>query len=611
MSKTDQPPLPQLPLNDSIFENGRLVSRAFDDIYFSTQGGLKETEHVFIHGTELPDCLAGHDDIVIAETGFGTGLNLCAVMSWMKKTKTSAKVTYISFEASPLSREIAAQALAAFPELEPFSQDLIMLWPPRWPGVHHFSVLDGQLEVTLHYGQAEDLLPQLDFKADFWFLDGFSPSKNTSIWSQQVLENVARCSYKGTKLASFTVARAVRTCLAEAGFAVERRPGFGHKRHMLTATMSKGREKPCIALPEHVLIIGGGVAGCAIAFHLRRLGISHQLIDSAPSLASHASGNPAGLVLPHLSVGDNLPSRLSLSAFADALKNCTAANAVFSQNILSLDIPDVKKIRQQKLATQDYPQDLACYMEKTDIAEQLGFEANEGGMLFPHGLVIDPKQYCQYLAADSDIIASQKVTQIQPIHPVGWRVATTAGKIFEASHLILCTGYGLPEMCEQLDLSGANFQLTSGQLSFMDPAQMSKALPALNFGGYLARFGDKVMLGASYSHHLNAAPSEEGHKFNLDLLPPTYHHLIDTDIKHWQGRVSQRLATKHRMPICDENITQQHHQIGVLGALGSRGLTYASYLARHLTNQLAGRPSFLSRKLSDKMRLEHALGIDF
>ena len=58
-------------------EQGTPVSKQFDDVYFSNQDGLEETRYVFLHGNRLPQRFATHPRplLVVAETGFGTGLN--------------------------------------------------------------------------------------------------------------------------------------------------------------------------------------------------------------------------------------------------------------------------------------------------------------------------------------------------------------------------------------------------------------------------------------------------------------------------------------------------------------------------------------------------------
>ena len=50
-------------------------SEEFDDIYFSPEDGVAETEYVFLRGNNLPQNWLNKDHFTIAETGFGTGLN--------------------------------------------------------------------------------------------------------------------------------------------------------------------------------------------------------------------------------------------------------------------------------------------------------------------------------------------------------------------------------------------------------------------------------------------------------------------------------------------------------------------------------------------------------
>lgn len=61
----------------SFNSNNTPVSEQFDDIYFSTQDGLEESYYVFQDGNQLWQKWQTHtsESFVIAETGFGTGLN--------------------------------------------------------------------------------------------------------------------------------------------------------------------------------------------------------------------------------------------------------------------------------------------------------------------------------------------------------------------------------------------------------------------------------------------------------------------------------------------------------------------------------------------------------
>jgi tRNA U34 5-methylaminomethyl-2-thiouridine-forming methyltransferase MnmC len=58
---------------------GTPVSTRFDDPYFTDGAGLDEARHVFLSGNDLPERL--RDGFHVAELGFGTGLNLLALLS--------------------------------------------------------------------------------------------------------------------------------------------------------------------------------------------------------------------------------------------------------------------------------------------------------------------------------------------------------------------------------------------------------------------------------------------------------------------------------------------------------------------------------------------------
>ena len=57
-------------------EDGSPFSSQFEDIYFDTNQGTSQSECVFINGNNIKSRLAKlPEKFVIAETGFGTGLN--------------------------------------------------------------------------------------------------------------------------------------------------------------------------------------------------------------------------------------------------------------------------------------------------------------------------------------------------------------------------------------------------------------------------------------------------------------------------------------------------------------------------------------------------------
>lgn len=204
-------------------DGGVPVSTRFDDPYFSLAGGLDETRHVFLQGNDLPARL--RPGFHVAELGFGTGLN-CLALARI----ADCPIVMTSFEAYPMSVAQLEQAHAAFPELAPLASQL----RDGWGG----QVIEvGNVSLHLVIGDVRETLPRWQGRADAWFLDGFSPAKNPQMWGDDLMAEVGRHTAPGGSFATYTAAGGVRRALATAGFAVERRPGFGRKRHMSVGRM--------------------------------------------------------------------------------------------------------------------------------------------------------------------------------------------------------------------------------------------------------------------------------------------------------------------------------------------------------------------------------------
>ena len=203
------------------------ISTRFDDPYFSLDGGLAETAHVFHAGNGLPERL--RPGFHIAELGFGTGLNLLATALLC----TECQIFFTSFEAYPLTPAQTARALQAFPTLEPLSQPLLNALTQ-----HQTQFTIGQITVDLRLGDAGQTVPHWDKRADAWFLDGFSPAKNPALWLPDLMHQIALHTAPSGTFATYTAAGHVRRSLQAAGFTVQRCPGYGRKRHMTSGRLT-------------------------------------------------------------------------------------------------------------------------------------------------------------------------------------------------------------------------------------------------------------------------------------------------------------------------------------------------------------------------------------
>lgn len=211
-------------------------SGVFGDVYFSVADGLAETHAVFHAGCNLPAAWENTQHFTIAELGFGTGLNFLATWQLFNATQREGQhLHYISTEGFPLTLADATRALSHWPELQPLATQLLAQWPLALRGVQRLCFPN--VTLTLWLGDVAETLPQMEFTADAWFLDGFAPSKNPAMW-EGIYQHLARLSRSGTRAATYSVAVAVQRGLAAAGFIIEKVPGFGRKRERLQAVKS-------------------------------------------------------------------------------------------------------------------------------------------------------------------------------------------------------------------------------------------------------------------------------------------------------------------------------------------------------------------------------------
>jgi tRNA 5-methylaminomethyl-2-thiouridine biosynthesis bifunctional protein len=205
-------------------------------VYFSSDNGLLETEYVFIQGNALVSrwqSLADNN-FTILETGFGTGLNfLCACKYWLEHAPANAVLHFTSVEKYPLSHADMHKALQHWPALKPIADELLAQYTSLL-NTGTAALFNNRIRLQVLFGDATECLSKLDTKADAWFLDGFAPSKNPEMWQQALFEQMARLSHSETTFATFTSAGMVRRGLAAAGFKVNKQPGFGKKREMIS-----------------------------------------------------------------------------------------------------------------------------------------------------------------------------------------------------------------------------------------------------------------------------------------------------------------------------------------------------------------------------------------
>ncbi len=301
--------------------DGTPFNPRFGDRYHS-HTGLAQAREVFLRGCGLPGAWAGQAMWRVLETGFGCGLNFLATWAaWRADPARPRLLHFVSCEAFPVSADDLLRSMQGHGELEPLARALHAQYWGLLPGVHRLAFEGGQVLLTLYIGDAQAMLRQQQPVADAVYLDGFSPQVNPELWDVHTLKAVARCCRRGTRLATWSVAGAVREGLAQCGFRVQKVPGLPPKRSNLQAEFDPAWGAAPRAAGAARRARGGRTV--ERAGHRRRaVGRRRGGEPRAARLAGAGAGPgrgtrgrrlslPAGVFAPHVSPDDSLLSRLS------------------------------------------------------------------------------------------------------------------------------------------------------------------------------------------------------------------------------------------------------------------------------------------------------------
>lgn len=549
------------------------------DVYFSAEDGLAETGAVFLSGCRLDERFAAGGTILVAELGFGTGLNFLAAWQLFEQAAPAdARLHFVSLEGFPLSQGDARRALSAFGEVSDKAGLLTDQWPSPLKGPHRRVFAGGRVMLTVFHDTVEAALGQMDFAADAWFLDGFAPSLNGDMWSPEVFAHLARLSKTGARLGTFTVAGAVRRGLQEAGFAVEKVPGFGRKRERLEGVFPGSGATFVPAPSQSVAIIGGGIAAASLVHALTLRGIEPTVIAHG-GWGAGASGGPAALFTPRLEAADRPHVRATLAAFEYARALYDRLDGFHASGVVRAGSDNDSAGRLARIAA---------------LMEGCGVSAPEEGLSLDRAGWVEPSRLLAALALDVPVLDAH-ATQIAPLAGGGWRVSDPQGRtLAEADQLILATGGdGLP--------AGADISLPVESL----PGQIARfaytgpPLPhPVAWGHYLIALPDgSVLAGATHERGGRQTPEQAADAIRAAVaaFDPSIGAGLGPVLEHW-GAV--RCVLPDRLPAAGQAAREDVSPIDalyVLTGFGARGFAHAPLLAEHVVSLMCGEISPLER----------------
>jgi tRNA 5-methylaminomethyl-2-thiouridine biosynthesis bifunctional protein len=493
----------------------------------------------------------------------------------------------------------------------PFHLHLVALSDRLMPGVHRIPQPDAGVTLDLVSGPPDAALAQLVARVDLFRLHGLIDA------GEAFARPLARVAAHDATLEAQGLSPAQTAALASAGF-------LFNEDASLARFASRKPRPPLPFVPERrAIVLGAGIAGCAAAERLCARGWQVALVERHASLAGEASGNRAGIFMPLVSRDDNIPTRLTRSAYLFALRHWETlggiGRAIEGQACGVLQLArDAQHAEVQRAigAAGKLPREFAEWQEAPEAEAILGLPAPDGGWLFRQGGWARPGSVCEAMLA----ACGERLTRRLGVGDVrierandAWQVIDEQGAVIaSAPNLVLANGAGslrIPQ-ASSLPLTAMRGQVTHV------PAQLLPALPVvLCREAYLTPASNGVCsAGATYDLDADPALWPSSQQENLERLRGLLSDPHAAQGLPLQGRVGFRCIAPDRLPLVGrlpdfdaagstERLRDVPRHPGLYALLGyaSRGLIWAGWAAELLAAQLEGEPLPLEANLVDAL----------
>lgn len=639
---------------------GTPVANDFDDIYYSDDNGLAESYYVFYQQNNIDTRLQSHDQahFVIAETGFGTGLNFLntcqhftdhlARQQVQKQLNYGVKrLHFITFEKHPLSVSDLSKILTAWPELNLLSEQLISQYPINLAGCHRLEFNNGTIVLDLYFGDALESIKTMSYPrsgiVDAWFLDGFAPSKNPDMWQQSLFNAMVNISKVGATLATFTAAGFVRRGLSDAGFTMQKVKGFAHKRSMLIGTLKHTNDTQSapsyfnhdVSPLSNVAVIGGGIASSCILYSLAKRGISSQLFcqDAAPAMG--ASHNVQGAVYPHLQAKNSPHSELFAHSFLYAkrlYKQLLNDGFSFDHSwcgVLQHAVKQPLVDRHENLAQQQlWPQTLMRNVTAEQGDTIAGVTTGYSGVYFEQGGWVNPPQLVNAMLSAAHCLSPYKSTfncHIEQLKKTsnGWLLFSNGKQFGPFSDVIICAGEHSDAFAQTKALPIVGVR---GQVSHVQASEQSTKLKTVlcHKGYFTPAYLDHHCMGATFEKNTKSRQvTEQDNLSNREQLLNFYGHCnFATSLGNiTAAKAAVRCSFIDHLPMAGEWVEQSDYltafanlRLGkryqyqalskkqqglhIFTGFGARALCSAPLCSEHLISSLNNEPRPLSERVS-------------
>lgn len=316
-----------------------------------------------------------------------------------------------------------------------------------------------------------------------------------------------------------------------------------------------------VSAPRTALVIGAGLAGCAVAWSLAKRGVDVTLIDRGSGPATGASGNPLGLLMPYLSVVSSPLLEFYSKAFPVSERHlqllATGRSASPIHRRGAAQLFSTSRLSELALSEQMTPpaekRDRLWKIDSApELSDRLGIHVSGPGFWVERALTVSPGAVCRaQLSEVADSVRTVFETAVNGLRYEGglWNALEAKGELVAAGDLVvIASAFECGEFRETAFLP---VEAVRGEIVYLESETLrSVCRAALCFSGYLlpSESGYHV-LGASYRHRMDSTEQsiEEQQRMLLQLKSAARNYPA-LKLEQVGGRVSFRASTHDRLP---------------------------------------------------------------
>jgi len=563
----------------------------YKDKFYSAEGGLAETQYVFLQQNNLRERFQKSEGFCIGELGFGTGLNFLATWKIWKETRSSdsQRLHYISCEKHPLSQLEIRRALQPWTEISDLSEKFLQKYSGPLPeGIHRLQFEDG-VSLSLLIGDAYQKLKSVvsPRSVDAWFLDGFAPQRNPAMWSPEIFQTIRSLSGEDSTFSTYTSAVFVKRAMEANGFEVEKIKGFRRKREMLKGKLKSTPHTKKNSIPQSFVVVGAGLSGIAAAYALSKRGANVKIVDRAAEICSGASGNDIAIGAPVMTTLPSMQTRFSLAAFMFVQQLIQDFPNVFCQRgalQFSSRPKDLDRF-ERSLEWAKLDPSIAMMVNPQEASQIAGIDIAERALYFSNAVALKPRELC------AEILKSRKSIQLE-------LQSDFVGKHDGHSFLVLANSTEASELDHE---SAIPMNPNRGQIATLRSTHNSQKLKCtLMADKYISpQRNGYHCVGATYDReNLDIAIRPEENFDLRSMISKRFPSLSMETAEVVSSRVAFRSTTDDKLPWVGE----LHSGVYVSAGMGSRGLLYAFLSGEILASEIFGEPIPIERDIFEALR---------